>query len=253
MYNDKKKQIRKILGYGWILLALGILTIIFIPLLLTSSFFVNRFDLYYTGQIGDTIGGTTAPFMNLIGAGLVFLALRAQVKANELVQDQIEEDREEREAENESKNLDQLYSYLTSSINGFKFQSFHEDYLKNAENTEQEIGFTGGDAFYHLFSQIKCHFHGTEEELRSTQVVSELISILKVMELLLQKISTTTSKNKDILKVLIEHLFYYKIITRIREEDDSEMNREYCEDCKCEHGIPEELKQLILRIKTLLK
>jgi len=66
---------------------------LFTPFLLKADDFHARFNFSETGQIGDTVGGITAPFMNLIGAFLVFFALQAQVKANELIQDQIDNDR----------------------------------------------------------------------------------------------------------------------------------------------------------------
>ncbi|MCA6381350.1 MAG: hypothetical protein IM610_16570 [Cytophagales bacterium] len=37
-----------------------------------------------SGQIGDTIGGMTAPFIGLINAYLVFGAFKTQIRANEL-------------------------------------------------------------------------------------------------------------------------------------------------------------------------
>lgn len=38
-----------------------------------------------TGAIGDTIGGITAPFINLLAAFLVWISFREQVKANKLL------------------------------------------------------------------------------------------------------------------------------------------------------------------------
>jgi len=118
MTEDKRKEITKIIGRAKWLLLVGGVVILIMPFLLTSEYFHERFNFNDTGQIGDTIGGITAPFMNLIGAFLVFYALLAQVKANELIQDQIDKDNEEKECENEGQNLNQLYSYLTDSING---------------------------------------------------------------------------------------------------------------------------------------
>lgn len=62
-----------------------LIAIIFIPWIFTSSFFG---DYSNTGEIGDTIGGITAPFINGFGAVLVYIAFKEQVKANKLVQDQ---------------------------------------------------------------------------------------------------------------------------------------------------------------------
>ena len=40
------------------------------------------FDFSNTCQIGDTFGGLTAPFLNLMGAALVYLLFTKQRKAN---------------------------------------------------------------------------------------------------------------------------------------------------------------------------
>ena len=56
--------------------------IIALPTLFTQPAFFDVFDFSNSGQIGDTIGGITAPFISSIAAVLVYLALREQVKAN---------------------------------------------------------------------------------------------------------------------------------------------------------------------------
>lgn len=253
MTDDKRKEIREILGRAKWLLLIGGLVILIMPFILTGQYFHERFNFSDTGQIGDTIGGITAPFMNLIGAFLVFYALQAQVKANELIQDQIDKDNEEKECENEGQNLNQLYSYLTDSINSFHFKTLPIEQLKNIDDIDTETEFKGGEAFYHLFSQIRCHYHGTQDELHSQQAVSELLSVLKIMDLLLDKLKITKSKNKEILITLVRHLFDYKIVTRIRDEQDNELDLEYCDVCECNHGLPDELKNLILEIRRKLK
>lgn len=253
MTEDKRKEIREILGRAKWLLLIGGLVIIIMPFILTGQYFHEHFNFTATGQIGDTIGGITAPFMNLIGAFLVFYALQAQVKANELIQNQIDKDNEEKECENEGQNLNQLYSYLTDSINSFHFKTLPIDQLKNIDAIDTDKEFKGGEEFYHLFSQIRCHYHGTQDDLHSQQAVSELLSVLKIMYLLLDKLKITKSKNKEILITLVRHLFDYKIVTKIRNEQDHELDLEYCEVCECNHGLPDELKNLILEIRRKLK
>jgi hypothetical protein len=71
----------------YILLFLGIVILI-IPPILTTSYFFEMFDFSDTGQIGDTLGGITAPFINGIAAILVFIAFKEQVKANDLIKEQ---------------------------------------------------------------------------------------------------------------------------------------------------------------------
>lgn len=68
-----------------ILLIIGVACLIFgAPWLLTQPAFYARFNYESTGAIGDTIGGLTAPFINGLGAILVYIAFREQVKANKL-------------------------------------------------------------------------------------------------------------------------------------------------------------------------
>lgn len=52
------------------------------PYILTRESFVG-ISFEGKGEIGDVIGGTTAPFINLIAAILVFVSFRQQVAANE--------------------------------------------------------------------------------------------------------------------------------------------------------------------------
>lgn len=249
MSDRKQNEIQKTLGRAKWLLLIGVLVILILPFVLTSPFIIERFNFSQTGQIGDTIGGITAPFLNLIGAFLVFFALQAQVKANVLIQHQIDRDIEEKESKNEEQNLNQLYFYLTENINNFHFTTLPLALLKNVENIETKKVYLGGEGIYHLFAQIRCHYHGTQEQLHGNQAVSELLSILKIMDLLIDKLENTKSVNKIILTTLVKHLFNYKITTCFRDEQDSELDLNYCSSCECNHGIPEELKLLILKIK----
>lgn len=51
------------------------------PWLLTRSW--SGIDFTNTGEIGDTIGGLTAPFLNLLSVTLLYLTLKEQIKINE--------------------------------------------------------------------------------------------------------------------------------------------------------------------------
>ncbi|WP_394972600.1 hypothetical protein [uncultured Croceitalea sp.] len=68
----------------WIVFALIFLTIL-APLAFTQ--FYTGISFEDTGQIGDTIGGLTAPFINLLAAFLVYKSFAAQIKANRLQQE----------------------------------------------------------------------------------------------------------------------------------------------------------------------
>lgn len=71
---------RKFNYWPYILVAGVVLTLAAISPYLFASFSWGYAEFGDdTGPIGDTIGGITAPFMNLVGAILVFAALRAQL------------------------------------------------------------------------------------------------------------------------------------------------------------------------------
>jgi hypothetical protein len=65
----------KIFGLGIIIMTL--------PALLTQTPF-SLFDFSSAGQIGDTIGGITAPFIGLLSAYLIYKAFKVQVDANKI-------------------------------------------------------------------------------------------------------------------------------------------------------------------------
>lgn len=65
-----------------ILLGLYILFVFLSPILFSKISTLISFDSA-SGAIGDTIGGITAPFINLLAAILVYLSFKEQIKANE--------------------------------------------------------------------------------------------------------------------------------------------------------------------------
>lgn len=70
-------------------LALLLAGIIFTaPLLLKLPAFCRLFNLSNSGTIGDALGGLTSPFINAIGAILVYKAFKEQIKANDLIKEQ---------------------------------------------------------------------------------------------------------------------------------------------------------------------
>lgn len=81
--TGKNEKIEKLIGFSlkeqfgiWLL----IIFIVISPALLTQLDW--GFDFTQTGQIGDTIGGITAPLVNLLAAYLVYKSFEAQIRAN---------------------------------------------------------------------------------------------------------------------------------------------------------------------------
>jgi hypothetical protein len=64
----------------WVLI-FGVLLMIILPFLFTRSW--SLLVLTETGNIGDSIGGMTAPAIGLMSAALIFLSFKAQIRMNE--------------------------------------------------------------------------------------------------------------------------------------------------------------------------
>lgn len=94
-------------------LIIGIL-ICFLPYLLTRDFDIVSFN--DTGNIGDTVGGVTAPFLSFFGSILVFLALKAQIDANEEIKLQFQR-------QNQDQLFFRLIDNLHNRITNYSFNS----------------------------------------------------------------------------------------------------------------------------------
>lgn len=95
-YNHERAEIIQ-------LVILILLIILVVPFLFTLPVFkVYKSENGGTGEIGDTIGGLTAPFINGISAIMVYLAFKEQVKAT-----------------HQTKNLE-LYKIINDRVNWLK-------------------------------------------------------------------------------------------------------------------------------------
>lgn len=197
--NKKNEQIKKTLKIGKYLLWIGIPICLISPLIFTQ--YSGIADFSDTGNIGDTIGGITAPFINILGAILVFLALKAQIQANLLVQDQIDQQEIEKKLDNESKQLNQYYSNLKSSIDGFKYATLDTWEIGNPEN----IVLSGSEAFYKMFQDFICSYHDDEDDIKSNPKITELVSMLEICDKLLSRINQSKIPDRETLWTLTSH------------------------------------------------
>jgi hypothetical protein len=100
MQTSNKAPNKKFNYKPYLLLVIVLLVItVFSPYLFSKLSFGVEFN-DKTGPIGDTIGGITAPFLNLIASLLVFATLRAQIQANDLTIERFEEDEREKIVDN---------------------------------------------------------------------------------------------------------------------------------------------------------
>lgn len=89
-------------------------------LLFTRPAICNFFDLSKTGQIGDTIGGITAPIFGLFGFILVFYSFMEQFKANQIQISALRDQRIENFQLEQYQILDSLLENLDRKIDLFE-------------------------------------------------------------------------------------------------------------------------------------
>jgi hypothetical protein len=103
----------------------AIILILFLSLFLaTRPNFISAFDFSDTGNIGDTIGGITAPIINIIGAYLVYISFMAQIKANKIQFDMLKDERQNRELERNFEITLNLFLNLKEDFSKLRYNQY---------------------------------------------------------------------------------------------------------------------------------
>lgn len=112
-------------------LIIGVFCILVSPWLFTSFSFI---DFTNTGEIGDTIGGISAPITSFLGAYLVYLALLAQVKANNAVYKQFEKQELKEREDRLYNSIQRELQSLNSDIDNLYYQE-----KNRSRNTDERV------------------------------------------------------------------------------------------------------------------
>jgi len=172
----------------WLLL-FGILLTFLFPLLLPL---LNKTGIGNFGVVGDAIGGITNPISQLIGSILLYLALKAQLSANGIVQNQIEKDNIKEEQQHNTEQIRTFYSFFQETIKNFSYE------FSDANGKQLLYGKRAIKCFLNDLEQMKVDIHNTDDVLMYDGV-RELLSILKSAEELFNRIDTISSKSQHIL------------------------------------------------------
>lgn len=124
------------------LIVAGIFSIasLFAPVILTQKAHSSDLNFAETGQIGDTIGGITSPFLGIAGIILTFLAFYMQYKANQLQREQFLE-----EQEGNKQDLQDQIDRQNKQIQVAQFESQFYEMLKLHRANINEMQITGYD------------------------------------------------------------------------------------------------------------
>ena len=244
----------KTLRYGKITLFAGVILALIAPYFFTRSFGLISFD--NTGQIGDTIGGITAPIVNLMGAVLVYFALFAQVEANRIIQRQIDEQKIDDSERKNFSSLIEIYKSIKEDLDDFTFTADETtgsiDDIFLGKIPRNFITYKGREAIEEFFKDVTrliCS-DSTKIDTSKNPKYRSFINSLTILELLTKKIDSKSIAqiDKETLGALIEYLFNSRIAAFIGDE------KAKCRRCGIEHEkVPTEMSSVLEKIKVNLK
>ena len=194
-----------------ILLIVGVILILLAPLILTRA--LGIIDFSNTGQIGDTIGGITAPIASLVGSILVFFALETQIEANQIIQ------KHEESQKKQLQNLLDQFKMLREDINDFSYITFKSDSTDEEKNSVSYLTRTGRDAFRQVIVGMKQYKTKQHLDLyKLNHKLGEVKSILLAMDSLLKQTDSATIELTD--KVFLRNLISYQFNSKISHAFD---------------------------------
>jgi hypothetical protein len=235
----------------WVLFVLFGIIVLFIPIILTrESSMISFTD---KGEIGDTIGGTTAPFLGFFGSILVYLALKAQIEANEQVREQFKKQEIDSKVEKRIVYFKNRTDTILFEINNF-YYSYIDDHQKGPS---QKLNYQGSQAILKLLQNSKNTFYGQNKVLSPDLVepkLKELESLLVFFEITILEIKNDTILTDDVkseLAKFLKFVFESKLRNIFKSlEDYKSKHEESCPDnCGNFHGIPSYLFELVDSIK----
>lgn len=122
-------------GFTWgeflgvvILLALVFIGPILLTLRCSQQFAFDQSSAY----VGDTIGGLTAPFLNILAAFLVYKAFRAQIKANKKINKQIKISKKDSKAAIYQNNYEVFLIYV-NTLNSYIENNFNSIFYEKSQ------------------------------------------------------------------------------------------------------------------------
>lgn len=132
------KWFKNITPTDWVAISILIIAIsgmFVLPYWVTQKSWKYDLGVDDSNEIGDTLGGILGPFIGLISAFLVYLALREQIKANTLIQRQFEIEKlekvEQAVLDGSLRNLSEIHEKLTK----FKLKNDIGDELEGEKAT----------------------------------------------------------------------------------------------------------------------
>lgn len=218
----------KVNRYAKWTLILGIILTLVLPF---SIPLFNLEELGKYGTVGDTIGGITSPVSQFLGSILIYLALKAQLDANMIIQDQVNEDNKQLIIRHDLEQIHELYSFFQNNIRSFSYE-------REIENNK--IILSGKRAIKHFFEdmeEMNVNIH-SDDDILKIDGVREILSTINSAKIILQKTknSKLTEEDKEYYNTLIYHELVFSIFPAGEIESVDPLALKKCEMCEIYHG-----------------
>lgn len=182
------------------------------------------------GDVGSAFGGISAPFVQILGSVVLFLALKAQIDANGILHQQIEKENTKEQLRHELSQLHELYMFVERNIKNFSY-----DQEKTVDGKTQMILLYSRRAikcFIEDLDTLDVDIHKTDDVLMFDGV-KEIMSILNSVELFFDKIkgSEIPPYHKDFYKTLMQHELLFSVFPYQELDDKAHLRHEPCPEC----------------------
>jgi hypothetical protein len=193
-------------------LIIGISLIIISLYIFTRPAIYQVWDFSNTGEIGDTIGGITAPIINLVGAYLVYLSFQAQITANKIQNDALTDEKEKNANYRIYDNYTSLYESLKNRLDNLEFvidPIIHRG-QDGSVTTTNHLVYRGLNALNEYVIRIEDTEKYMYQKFNTFGIFLNFQFILKSIEDLIERINDNNSIQKSEKEYLIKNirLFY---------------------------------------------
>lgn len=211
--HTKTEKIAQQSRLAYLLLIVGLLFVTLAPYLFTRFSWFRGMDFTNSGQIGDTIGGITAPFINLIAVVLIYFSFRQQLLSNEIQIGLINNEKEERIKAKELELIHLAYADLKNYLANFQYV-FEKTSIKDMKTIEAV--YVGEDAIYHLIKVIKQH-KGRLAYRNQHNAIRSLVAILQLVDTIIQKLDNPRlhKTEKQFLMSQLSTFFQIKLVNHL--------------------------------------
>lgn len=202
------------------------------PFLFAKFYKLDFFEA--TGQIGDTIGGITAPLTGLFGAWLVYKALKAQIVANDVIINQF---KLQQNVERNNKRLQYITDQIKILREDIKDFIFIEPSLVYSDYNEHP-GVTGISKMLEHYA--RWTYHNLDIEEYEEQGLHELKNFLSTILYLINLTFLLEEEDKSNLVRVISESYRTRLYIYLKLYEGKRLaSQPECDDCPYKHGLPE--------------